>query len=65
MVGEDNVVDITFNWVTRLLYLVVNDNGTFSIWSLPIDNPVFDVVYTVGSLSNDSVVSITIAPFTG
>ncbi|XP_065906520.1 proto-oncogene tyrosine-protein kinase ROS-like isoform X3 [Dysidea avara] len=65
MIGEDNVVDITFNWVTRVLYLAVNDNGTFSIWSLPIDNSVFDVVYTVGSLSNDSVVSITIAPFTG
>ena len=34
-------------------------------WGLPIDNPVFDLVYTSKMLSNDSVISTAVAPFTG
>jgi len=65
MVEEGSIVDITFDWVTRVLYLAVNESGEFSIRSLPIDNPVLEAVYSMGTLSADSVVSITIAPFTG
>ena len=36
-----------------------------NFWGLPIDNPVFDLVYTSKMLSNDSVISTAVAPFTG
>jgi len=65
MFGEESIVDITFDWITRILYLAVKDNGVFSIWSLPIDNPVFDLIYTAEVLSNNSVVSTAVAPFKG
>ena len=65
MVEEGRLVDITFDWVTRVLYLAVNESGEFRIQSLPIDNPVLEAVYRMGTLSDDSVVSITVAPFTG
>jgi len=65
MTAEGSVVDITYDWFTRVLYLAVNDSGALSILRLPIDNPVVDDMYTVGMLVNGSVVSIAVAPFTG
>ena len=65
MTAEGSVVDITYDWFTRVLYLAVNDSGALSILRLPIDNPVVDDMYTVGMLANGSVVSIAIVPFTG
>lgn len=63
--GVDDVMSIAYDWVARVLYFVVTDeNQMLNIWSLPLDNPLFEVVYSGLVLSNDSNIFMTIAPFT-
>ena len=68
-----DILDVTYNWVTRVLYVSVatimeereSSSRILKFWRLPIDNPVFDLVYTSKMLSNDSVISTAVAPFAG
>ena len=68
-----DIVDITYNWVTRVLYISVatlmveanNNSRALNFWRLPIDNPAFELVRPTIVLHNDSVISTTIAPFRG
>lgn len=64
--GVDDVISIVYDWITRVLYFVMSDSSQIlSLWSLPLDNPVFESVYTEVVFSNDSNIFMTIAPFTG
>ena len=68
-----DVLGVTYDWITRVLYISVatlmvetdNSSRTLNFWRLPIDNPVFEPVYTSGVLFNDSVISMTVVPFRG
>ena len=68
-----DVLDVTYNWVTRVLIvsvatLMVETDKTSRIlnfWILPIDNPEFNAVYSTVVLSNNSVISTTVVPFRG
>ena len=68
-----DVLDVTYNWVTRVLVVSVatlmvetdNTSRILNFWILPIDNPEFNAVYSTVVLSDNTVISTTIAPFTG
>ena len=64
--GVDDVVSITYDWITRVLYFATsNETQTLTIWSLPLDNPLFELVHAEDVVSNGSNVFMTVAPFTG
>ena len=64
--GVDDVISVTYDWITRVLYFATSDETqTLNIWSLPLDNPLFQSVYTGDVISSDSNVFMTVAPFTG
>ena len=64
--GVDDVMSIAYDWITRVLYFATSDEfQTLTIWSLPLDNPLFQSINTRIDLSNDSYIFMTIAPFTG
>ena len=64
--GIDNVMEITFDWITRTLYFATsNATQNLMIWSLPLDNPLFEPVCTVDITLNDSKIFMTVSPFTG
>ena len=68
-----DILDITYDWITRVLYLSVsmvmietsNSDRYLTIWSLPVDNPVFKIVYSSNVLFNDSKIVTTVAPRIG
>ena len=64
--GVDNVMDITFDWITRTLYFATsNATQILMIWGLPLDNPLLEPVCTVDVILNDSKIFMTVSPFTG
>ena len=68
-----DIVEMTYDWITRVLYLTASmvmvessdTSGILTIWSLPLDNPVFEMVYKGDVLSTDTKVVMTIAPRIG
>ena len=64
--GMDDIRSITYDWIARVLYFAMSDaNQTLNIWSLPVDNPLFQFVHNATVLSsNDSGITMTTVPFT-
>ena len=64
--GVGDVMSIAYDWITRVLYFATsNETQMITIWSLPLDNPLFEPVHAGDIVSNDSNIFMTIAPFTG
>ena len=74
--SHGDILEMTYNWITRVLYLSVsmviventnsNSSRFFTIWSLPVDNPVFRMIYTGNNtLSDDTKIVMTISPRIG
>ena len=64
--GAGDVMSIAYDWITRVLYFAMSDqNQALKVWSLPLDNPVFESIDTGVILLNDATVFMTIAPFAG
>ena len=73
--SHGDILEITYDWITRVLYLAVstvmvestNNTRFLTIWSLPVDNPVFRMIPMDkrNVLSDDTKIVMTIAPRIG
>ena len=74
--SHGDILEMTYDWITRVLYLSVsmvmventnsNSSRFLTIWSLPVDNPVFRMIYKGNNtLSDDTKIVMTISPRTG
>ena len=71
--NSGDVLAITYDWITRVFYLSVsmvmmessNSERVLTIWSLPLDNPVFKIKYSGNILSKDTKIVMTVAPRIG
>ena len=71
--SHGDILEMTYDWITRVLYLSVstvmvestNNSRFLTIWSLPVDNPVFRMIHGGNVLSDDTKIVMTIAPRIG
>ena len=71
--SHGDILEMTYDWITRVLYLSVstvmvestNNSRFLTIWSLPVDNPVFRMIHRGNVLSDDTKIVMTIAPRIG